>query len=125
MNSINHDFRIFYCCKCLRSREEEVWSGNYCFSLGLIDSSGLRFHYTKQLRKYESGVLLVGADVNRAMLIPPRQKDWKINSFCTSDCTQKVLSSTFICSSTQFRAGSVCFHIAIIALNLLYLCDFI
>ncbi|CAH3115490.1 unnamed protein product [Porites lobata] len=59
---------------------------------GLIDSSGLRFHYTKQLRKYESGVLLVGADVNRAMLIPPRQKNWKINSFCSSDCTQKGLN---------------------------------
>ena len=81
MDSVNHGFRIFHCCKCLRFREEEVWSDDYCFSLGLIDSSGLRFHYTKQLRKYESGVLLVGADVNRAMLIPPRQKNWKINSF--------------------------------------------
>ena len=94
MDSVNHDFRIFHCCKCLRFREEEVWSDYYCFSLGLIDSSGLRFHYTRQLRKYESGVLLVGADVNRAMLIPPKQRDWKINSFCSSDCTQKVLPST-------------------------------
>lgn len=115
MDSVNHDFRIFHRCKCLRFREEEVWSDDYCFSLGLIDSSGLRFHYTKQLRKYESGVLLVGADVNRAMLIPPRQKNWKINSFCSSDCTQKVLPSTFICSSTQFGADRACFYIQIIA----------
>lgn len=113
MDCINHDFRIFHWCKCLRFREEEVWSDDYCFSLGLIDSSGLRFHYTRQLRKYESGVLLVGADVNRAMLIPPKQRDWKINSFCSSDCTQKVLPSTFICYSTQFGAGSACFYIEI------------
>ena len=121
MDSVNHDFQIFHCCKCLRFREEEVWSDDYCFSLGLIDSSGLRFHYTKQLRKYESGVLLVGADVNRAMLIPPRQKNWKINSFCSSDCTQKVLPSTFICSSTQFGADSACFYIQIIAFIIAWL----
>ena len=57
----------------------------------MIDSSGLRFHYTKQLRKYESGILMVGANVNWAMVIPPRQKDWEINGFCSPDCTQKVL----------------------------------
>ena len=119
-NSVYHDFRIFHCCKCLRFREEEVWSDDCCFSLGLIDSSGLRFHYTRQLRKYESGVLLVGADVNRAMLIPPKQRDWKINSFCSSDCTQKVLPSTFICSSTQFGADSAFFMSKL--LLLLYLC---
>ena len=67
----------------------------------MIDSSGLRFHYTKQLRKYESGVLMVGANVNWAMVIPPRQKDWEIKGFCSPDCTQKVSPSTDICFSMQ------------------------
>ncbi|XP_073254240.1 DBH-like monooxygenase protein 1 homolog [Porites lutea] len=61
---------------------------------GMIDSSGLRFHYTKQLRKYEAGVLLVGAEVNWAMSIPPKQTDWKINGFCSPDCTQKGLKKS-------------------------------
>ena len=34
---------------------------------------------------------MVGANVNWAMVIPPRQKDWEINGFCSPDCTQKVL----------------------------------
>ncbi|XP_073252711.1 DBH-like monooxygenase protein 1 [Porites lutea] len=61
---------------------------------GMIDSSGLRFHYTKQLRKYESGVLRVGANVNWAVVIPPRQKDWEIKGFCSPDCTQKGLKES-------------------------------
>ncbi len=56
----------------------------------MIDSSGLRFFYTKQLRKYDAGVLMVGAGVNDAMLIPPKQTDWKIAGYCTKDCTREV-----------------------------------
>lgn len=58
--------------------------------LGMIDSSGLRFHYTKQLRKYEAGVLFIGTDVSRSLLIPPGQMDWKTTGFCSADCTKEV-----------------------------------
>ncbi|XP_020615038.1 DBH-like monooxygenase protein 1 [Orbicella faveolata] len=57
---------------------------------GLIDSSGMRIYHTKQLRKYDAGVLLVGAGVDYTMLIPPRQRDWQTNGFCTKDCSMKV-----------------------------------
>ena len=63
--------------------------------LGMIDSSGLRFHYTKQLRKYDAGTLTVGAFVSRtAMVIPPRQTDWEINGFCSAECTRVVCTAS-------------------------------
>jgi len=56
---------------------------------GMIDSSGLRFHYTKQLRKYEAGVLFIGADVSNSLVIPPGQTGWEISGFCSADCTKE------------------------------------
>jgi len=61
---------------------------------GLIDSSGMRIYHTKQLRKYDAGVLLVGAGVDYTMLIPPRQRDWQTNGFCTKDCSMKAFKDT-------------------------------
>ncbi|KAL9960045.1 hypothetical protein ACROYT_G033442 [Oculina patagonica] len=61
---------------------------------GMIDSSGLRFFYTKQLRKYDAGVLQVGAGVNSAMLIPPKQTDWQIDGYCTKECTREGLKGS-------------------------------
>ena len=55
-----------------------------------MDSSGLRIYHTKQLREYDAGVIEVGAGVDGNMLIPPRQKDFQINGFCTEDCSMKV-----------------------------------
>jgi len=55
----------------------------------------MRIYHTKQLRTYDAGVLEVGARVDGAMLIPPRQKDWHINGFCTKDCSIKVRGMHF------------------------------
>lgn len=56
----------------------------------MIDSSGLRFYHTKQLRKYDAGVLQIGEAVTKYMLIPPKQTGWETDGFCTKECTQKV-----------------------------------
>lgn len=58
--------------------------------LGVTDSSGLRFYHTKQLRKYDAGVLTTGAMVVDFMLIPPRQTSWETTGVCTEECTQEV-----------------------------------
>ena len=62
----------------------------YLCRLGLIDSSGMRIYHTKQLREYDAGVIEVGASVDYTMLIPPRQREWPIDGYCTKDCSMKV-----------------------------------
>ena len=61
----------------------------------MIDSSGLRFYYTKQVRKYDAGVIMVGADVSTSLIIPPKQTDWEINGYCSAECTKKVCFTSF------------------------------
>ena len=62
----------------------------YCCCLGIVDSSGLRFYHTKQLRKYDAGVMTVGAMVEDYMVIPPRQESWEATGVCLKECTQEV-----------------------------------
>ena len=71
--------------------------------LGMIDSSGLRFYYTKQLRKYDAGVLQVGAFVDDTLMIPPKETNWEINGFCNEECTREVCS---LKNCLQFKASS-------------------
>lgn len=61
---------------------------------GLIDSSGLRFHYTKQLRQYDAGVMMVGEAVTPAMVIPPKQNAWHTDGFCTKECLQQGMKDS-------------------------------
>lgn len=61
---------------------------------GMIDSSGLRFYYTKQLRKYDAGVFQIGAAVSSSMTIPPGQEDWETSGFCSADCTKESLKGS-------------------------------
>ncbi|XP_068719204.1 DBH-like monooxygenase protein 1 [Montipora capricornis] len=56
---------------------------------GIIDSSGFRFYYTKQLRKYDAGLLVVGASADNALMIPPKETNWEINGYCNSNCTRQ------------------------------------
>ena len=70
--------------------------------LGMIDSSGLRFYYTKQLRKYDAGVLQVGSVVGYTLMIPPRETNWKINGFCSEECTSEVCLLTNCLLLRQF-----------------------
>ncbi|CAH3037795.1 unnamed protein product, partial [Porites lobata] len=59
-----------------------------------VDSSGLRFWYTEQTRMYDSAVIFSGWDVSYFMMIPPKQKEWKIRGYCPSACTKKGLEKS-------------------------------
>ncbi len=54
-----------------------------------IVTSGLRLHYDKP-RKYESETLVAGHTVNTGMVIPPKQKDWIINGYCSKECSKRI-----------------------------------
>ena len=60
------------------------------FVAGILDSSGLRFHYTSQLREYQAGILTVGWLVSGNMIIPPHQESWETQGYCVEDCTKEV-----------------------------------
>ena len=76
----------------------EAWGGATYFMLEthydnpalhapLVDSSGLRVRYTAQLRQYDTGMLLVGSEVNFLQFVPPRQPSFVSTGHCTADCT--------------------------------------
>ena len=66
------------------------------FVLGIIDSSGLRFHYTSQLRKYQAATLSVGLSVPGSLYIPPYQDNWVTEGYCAEECTAEVCVSGII-----------------------------
>ena len=60
---------------------------------GLMDSSGFRFYYTKQVRKYDTGTMALGHGLFwPRMFIPPKAKGFQIHSYCGSSCTKQVMS---------------------------------
>ena len=61
------------------------------FNAGVVDSSGLRFTYTSQLREYDAGILLTGINVNGILhLIPPNAESFLSYGDCSADCLEKV-----------------------------------
>ncbi|XP_044179878.1 DBH-like monooxygenase protein 1 isoform X2 [Acropora millepora] len=74
----------------------EIHYDNPMSKQGMIDSSGLRFYYTKQLRKYDAGVLQVGAFVDSTLMIPPNETNWEINGFCSEECTRKGFKKSIL-----------------------------
>ncbi|XP_068081062.1 MOXD1 homolog 1 [Anabrus simplex] len=55
------------------------------------DNSGLRVHYTKNLRKYDGGILVSGITVTPLHIIPPQQPEYKTAGYCSSQCTSRTL----------------------------------
>jgi len=62
----------------------------------LIDSSGVRITYTDKLRTYDTGMLLVGSEVNFLQFLPPLQPDFKTVGLCSADCTEEGLPASGI-----------------------------
>ena len=60
---------------------------------GIVDSSGLRFYYTKNVRQHDAAIFMTGTISSSALLIPPKQKDWKMKGYCPAVCTEKVTIS--------------------------------
>ena len=56
-----------------------------------FDNTIVRFYYTKQLRKYELGLMGLGTDPASEplhIIIPPQAEEIMYTSFCYSDCTE-------------------------------------
>ena len=63
---------------------------NVCFS-GIVDSSGLKFVYTSQLRQYDVGILETGRVVFPfSHLIPPNAENFVTYGECPSGCIAPV-----------------------------------
>ncbi|XP_028151667.2 MOXD1 homolog 1 [Diabrotica virgifera virgifera] len=56
-----------------------------------LDTSGLRLHYTSELRENEAGILITGVAPSTLHFIPPYQKDYKTAGYCSIDCTKEVI----------------------------------
>ena len=64
---------------------------NLTICLGVKDSSGLRFTYTNQLRKYDAGIIQSGHIVNGVLhLIPPNDESFLSHGECSSQCLRQV-----------------------------------
>ena len=57
---------------------------------GLIDSSGIKFTYTKTLRKYDAGIMELGLEYIDKMALPPALPLWKLVAYCIPECTKAV-----------------------------------
>ncbi|XP_064213511.1 MOXD1 homolog 1 [Tribolium castaneum] len=52
------------------------------------DTSGLRLHYTSDLRENEGGILTTGIALSSLHFIPPYQREYKTAGYCNTDCTK-------------------------------------
>lgn len=75
----------------------------------LIDNSGIRIYYTDQIREHDTGMLLVGTEVNFLHLVPPLQNEFTTVGRCMTHCTRKVHSVSFVLICPQCGIAS-CFQ---------------
>uniref|UniRef100_F6Q3G1 Dopamine beta-hydroxylase n=1 Tax=Ciona intestinalis TaxID=7719 RepID=F6Q3G1_CIOIN len=66
----------------------EVHYNNPMHIRGLVDGSGIRFHFTENLRPHDLGIMEVGVIYSANMAIPPGQKSFKWSGECPGSCTQ-------------------------------------
>lgn len=59
---------------------------------GLVDSSGIRFYYTRHLRKYDAGIMELGVEYTDKLAVPPGQTSWPMTGYCIDSCTETVSS---------------------------------
>jgi len=71
----------------------------YCRA-DIVDSSGLRFVYTSNLRQYDASVIQVGHTVNGVFqVIPPNAQSFLQAGECTSQCLDQVSVASHIMRS--------------------------
>lgn len=59
------------------------------YRLDIVDSSGMRFFVTDQLRPTEIGSITIAMGVNpMSLTIPPGQSKFKLFTFCSPRCTK-------------------------------------
>ncbi|XP_014849355.1 PREDICTED: dopamine beta-hydroxylase isoform X1 [Poecilia mexicana] len=69
----------------------EVHYHNPLLISGRHDSSGIRLHYTHNLRRYDAGIMELGLVYTPVMAIPPKQHTFYLTGYCTSKCTRTAL----------------------------------
>eukprot|EP00457_Paulinella_chromatophora_P002130 gb/GEZN01002134.1/.p1 GENE.gb/GEZN01002134.1/~~gb/GEZN01002134.1/.p1 ORF type:complete len:612 (+),score=79.17 gb/GEZN01002134.1/:25-1860(+) len=55
----------------------------------ILDSSGMRYWHTAQLRPIEAGSMFVGLDVDNRYEIPPGEQAYITEAWCTAECTDQ------------------------------------
>lgn len=75
--------------------------------LGVEDSSGIRFHVTKHLRRYDSGIMELGLEYTNKMAVPPKQAMFTLPGYCIADCTEIVSTSQKSALNTLDRTDIV------------------
>ncbi|KAL4218773.1 hypothetical protein ACF0H5_021360 [Mactra antiquata] len=64
----------------------------------MIDDSGIRITITPTLRKHEAGMLEMGHIVSYHQVIPPGQKNYVSNSYCSDQCLSKGFTQSNLTS---------------------------
>ncbi|GBP39913.1 MOXD1 homolog 1 [Eumeta japonica] len=57
----------------------------------VLDSSGIRVHFTSELRRHDAGVLGLGVGVSALHVIPPKQLQYRTAGICSAECSRKML----------------------------------
>ncbi|KAI4452995.1 dopamine beta hydroxylase related [Holotrichia oblita] len=65
----------------------EVHYNNPKLRSGIIDSSGIRFYVSQNLRPMDAGIIELGLEYTDKMAIPPGQSSFLLSGFCVSECT--------------------------------------
>ena len=58
--------------------------------LGLEYTDKLQFHYTKTLRPHDAGIMELGLEYTDKMALPPGLPLWKLIGYCIPECTRVV-----------------------------------
>ncbi|KAJ8038730.1 Dopamine beta-hydroxylase [Holothuria leucospilota] len=69
----------------------EVHYNNPLRVSGLVDSSGIKFYVTENLRKYSVGILEVGVTYAPNLVIPPGEGEFELSGICLPNCTSSGL----------------------------------
>ncbi|XP_013180153.1 PREDICTED: MOXD1 homolog 1-like [Papilio xuthus] len=57
----------------------------------VLDSSGIRIHYTPRLRAHDAALLGAGIGVSALHVIPPKQRQYRTVGICGSECTKTMI----------------------------------
>ena len=58
--------------------------------VGIRDSSGFQFFFENSPREHNAGILTIGHEVNRFMIVPPMATNYGITGVCSGQCTSQV-----------------------------------
>ena len=69
----------------------EVHYNNPEMKQGVIDSSGVELVITDKLRRYDAGTIETGLIYTPRMALPPNMAIFRLEGFCTSECTHEAI----------------------------------